>query len=70
MFGVTPFVSHRSPGAAAGIVAAGGGAGAAVLQAAFFYKDGGSPAHKAFMWMGGAVMALSLPVVALRFPMW
>lgn len=40
VFGIAPFLSHRSPGFAMGIVASGGNVGSAVMQVGGPYKTG------------------------------
>lgn len=69
LFGVAPFVSHRSPGFAMGMIASGGNVGSAVLQAVFFtFFD--MPSHKGFVWMGITVLVLTSTLLLLYFPQW
>lgn len=68
-YGVVPFVSKRALGIVSGFVGAGGNAGSSVTQAIFF-KDSALETYEGISLMGVMVIAVTLLVITLYFPMW
>lgn len=68
-FGIVPFITRRGLGAASGFVGAGGNTGSAVTQAIFF-TDSSLTTAEGWKWMGVMVIAVSLTLTLIHFPMW
>ncbi|MBS1877520.1 MAG: MFS transporter [Acidobacteria bacterium] len=64
-YAVVPFVNKRAIGAVAGIVGAGGNLGA--VLAGFLFKSPNLTYPQAFLIIGGAILAISLCALAVRF---
>lgn len=68
-FGVVPFVSKRSMGIVSGMVGAGGNSGAVITQTIFFTGSKYNT-DEGLVWMGVMIVAVTLLVVPMYFPMW
>lgn len=68
-YGVVPFVSKRALGVVSGFIGAGGNAGSVITQTLFF-KDETYETYNGLVYMGIMVMAMTLLVVPIYFPMW
>lgn len=68
-YGVAPFITRRGLGVATGLIGAGGNAGSAVTQALFFTGAGMTTAE-GFKWMGVMILAVTVTLVTIHFPMW
>lgn len=69
VFGIVPFISKRSLGVVSGLTGAGGNAGAALTQAVFF-TSASYPTEDGYKYMGIMIMAVTMLVWPLYFPMW
>ena len=68
-YGVVPFVSKRALGIVSGFVGAGGNAGSVATQYLFF-RGREWETYTGLVYMGIMVMAMTLFVVPIYFPMW
>lgn len=68
-YGVVPFVSKRALGIVSGMVGAGGNAGSVITQSLFF-QDSTYTTYEGLIYMGIMVMAVTLLVIPIYFPMW
>ena len=67
-YAVVPYVSKRSLGICAGFIGAGGNAGSSITQAIFF--KGAYTTHLGITYMGIMIIAVTLLVIPIYFPMW
>ena len=67
-YAVVPYVSKRSLGICAGFIGAGGNAGSVISQAIFF--KGAYTTHLGITYMGIMIIAVTLLVIPIYFPMW
>jgi len=67
-YAVVPYISKRSLGICAGFIGAGGNAGSVVTQAIFF--KGAYTTHLGITYMGIMIVAVTLLVIPVYFPMW
>jgi len=68
-FGIVPFVSRRSLGLISGMTGGGGNVGAVLTQVIFF-RGAHYKTETGIMYMGIMIIACTLPLVFIYFPMW
>eukprot|EP00232_Nephroselmis_pyriformis_P001889 CAMPEP_0182912314 /NCGR_PEP_ID=MMETSP0034_2-20130328/37444_1 /TAXON_ID=156128 /ORGANISM="Nephroselmis pyriformis, Strain CCMP717" /LENGTH=540 /DNA_ID=CAMNT_0025048979 /DNA_START=79 /DNA_END=1701 /DNA_ORIENTATION=+ len=68
-YGVVPFISKRALGVVSGFIGAGGNAGSAITQAIFFKSDK-YETYEGIALMGLMIIAMTLLVIPIHFPMW
>ncbi|KAG2449202.1 hypothetical protein HYH02_005949 [Chlamydomonas schloesseri] len=66
---IAPYMSFRAFAAVLGVTSAGGQLGGVVLLLAFFVTTSLSY-QEGILWMGVAIILVSLSIMAIRFPMW
>ena len=67
-YAVVPYISKRSLGVCAGFIGAGGNAGSTIIQAIFFKGD--YDTNVGITYMGIMIVAVTLLVMPIYFPMW
>jgi NNP family nitrate/nitrite transporter-like MFS transporter len=67
-YAVVPYISKRSLGICAGFIGAGGNAGSTITQAIFF--KGAYETNVGITYMGIMIVAVTLLVMPIYFPMW
>jgi NNP family nitrate/nitrite transporter-like MFS transporter len=68
-YGIVPFLTRRALGVASGYIGAGGNAGSTICMALFFTSSS-ITTYDGIMYMGFTVIAVSLLVIPIHFPMW
>ncbi len=68
-FGVAPFITRRGLGVATGLIGSGGNAGSSITQAIFF-TSAAMTLSEGFLYMGIMILAVTLLLVFIKFPMW
>ena len=68
-YGVVPFITRRALGVASGYIGAGGNAGSTICMALFF-TSASIETYDGIMYMGIAIICVTLLVIPIHFPMW
>ena len=68
-YGIVPFLTRRALGVASGYIGAGGNAGSTICMALFF-TDPEIKTYEGIMYMGFTIIAVTLLVIPIHFPMW
>ena len=68
-YGIVPYITRRALGVASGYIGAGGNAGSTICMAAFF-TSASIETYDGIMYMGFTIIAVTLLVVPIHFPMW
>ena len=68
-YGIVPYITRRALGVASGFIGAGGNAGSTICIALFFTKDS-IETYDGIMYMGFAIIGVTLLVIPIHFPMW
>jgi len=68
-YGIVPFLTRRALGVASGYIGAGGNAGSTICMALFF-TDPNIKTYEGIMYMGFTIIAVTLLVIPIHFPMW
>jgi NNP family nitrate/nitrite transporter-like MFS transporter len=68
-YGIVPYITRRALGVASGFIGAGGNAGSTICIALFFTKDS-IETYDGIMYMGFAIICVTLLVIPIHFPMW
>lgn len=68
-YGIVPFITRRALGVASGYIGAGGNAGSTICMALFF-TSASIETYEGIMYMGFTIIAVTLLVVPIHFPMW
>ena len=64
-----PFITRRALGVASGYIGAGGNAGSTICMALFF-TSASIETYDGIMYMGIAIICVTLLVIPIHFPMW